>query len=595
MALAMVWKYSPDPWLAEPPDPDSLLRLVQVRDLMAGQAWSDPVQYRLGGDGGLAMHWSRLVDAPIAAVVATGGEPLAMFAWPLALYLVFIVLALALARRLGGSAAILPAAAVAALNVDIITHFIPGRLDHHNVQLVLLLVLVAGLVGDGRGRSGGVVAGLALAAMLAVGMEALPFALTTGAVLTLTWAFGGRDSDAGDNAGADAGARDSEARMAAFGVTFAVALAVLYTVAVPAGGAGYCDAYSAAYLAAGILGGLGITGLALVAARAGATVRLTGLAAVGAVIIAVTALFFPACLAGPMGNVSAELKAEWLDTVAEAQPLWSFAAVFPEEAFATFAAPVLATIVACRRAAGTAASRNRRPWVCMAVFLLAALLLSIYQYRGSPFLNALSIPVLAVWIAEWRRRVEERITGQGRALAVLMVWLAGLQVFDLALGEALAAIAAGAPPASVSGNRVERPEIGLADPGATAAERECIDPKSADALASLPRGRVLAPLFYGSTLLAISEHSALAGPYHRAAVPILDTMRATGGTVPDARAVVDRHAIDYIVVCPTSREALLVYQEQPSGFIAGLMLGRRVPWLEPVAVEKTYLHVYRVR
>src|SRR5882724_5758258 len=50
-------------------DNDSLLRLVEIRDLIGGQAWFDLHQYRMGPPGGFVMHWSRLVDAPIAAVI----------------------------------------------------------------------------------------------------------------------------------------------------------------------------------------------------------------------------------------------------------------------------------------------------------------------------------------------------------------------------------------------------------------------------------------------------------------------------------------------------------------------------------------------
>ena len=55
--------------LAGTADNDSLLRLVEVRDLIAGQSWFDLHQYRMGTVGGLLMHWSRLVDAPIAAII----------------------------------------------------------------------------------------------------------------------------------------------------------------------------------------------------------------------------------------------------------------------------------------------------------------------------------------------------------------------------------------------------------------------------------------------------------------------------------------------------------------------------------------------
>ena len=73
-------------------DNDSLLRLVQIRDLIGGQGWFDLHQYRMGPEGGFVMHWSRLVDAPIAAIMlgvaaVTGsmalGETVALIAWPL--------------------------------------------------------------------------------------------------------------------------------------------------------------------------------------------------------------------------------------------------------------------------------------------------------------------------------------------------------------------------------------------------------------------------------------------------------------------------------------------------------------------------------
>jgi len=50
-------------------DDDDVMRLVEVRDLLAGQSWFDLTQYRLGLDGGTLMHWSRLIDLPIAVLI----------------------------------------------------------------------------------------------------------------------------------------------------------------------------------------------------------------------------------------------------------------------------------------------------------------------------------------------------------------------------------------------------------------------------------------------------------------------------------------------------------------------------------------------
>jgi hypothetical protein len=47
---------------------DDAMRLVEVRDLIAGQGWFDLVEHRLDPPG-IAMHWSRLIDAPLAGLI----------------------------------------------------------------------------------------------------------------------------------------------------------------------------------------------------------------------------------------------------------------------------------------------------------------------------------------------------------------------------------------------------------------------------------------------------------------------------------------------------------------------------------------------
>jgi hypothetical protein len=54
-------------------DTDDNLRMMQVRDLMRGQDWYDLRQYRLNPPFGADIHWSRLVDLPIAGHQARAG------------------------------------------------------------------------------------------------------------------------------------------------------------------------------------------------------------------------------------------------------------------------------------------------------------------------------------------------------------------------------------------------------------------------------------------------------------------------------------------------------------------------------------------
>src|SRR5262245_65424006 len=47
-------------------DTDDNMRMMQVRGLLHGQGWFDLAQHRLAGSN---IHWSRLVDLPIAGLI----------------------------------------------------------------------------------------------------------------------------------------------------------------------------------------------------------------------------------------------------------------------------------------------------------------------------------------------------------------------------------------------------------------------------------------------------------------------------------------------------------------------------------------------
>src|SRR3569623_49710 len=58
--MGLAWRYV---------DPDDVMRLVQVRDLLGGQSWFDLHQYRIDPPHSPLMHWSRIVDAPLAGSI----------------------------------------------------------------------------------------------------------------------------------------------------------------------------------------------------------------------------------------------------------------------------------------------------------------------------------------------------------------------------------------------------------------------------------------------------------------------------------------------------------------------------------------------
>ena len=238
-------------------DNDSLLRLVEVRDLIGGQGWFDLHQYRMGPPGGFVMHWSRLVDAPIAAIVLAvsavsgklaTGEAAALMVWPTLLMAAALTFMLRIVRAVGDDWALLPALIICAAALHFGGVFAPGDIDHHNFQLTLTLAAMTALI-TGRSYVAGIAAGAACAAMLAVGMETLPYVAVAGLTASATYLLGGRPA---------------AAKAAGFGIGLAGGGLFAFMATVPAGSwlAPQCDAYSLPQFAVAVMSGLGLAAAA---------------------------------------------------------------------------------------------------------------------------------------------------------------------------------------------------------------------------------------------------------------------------------------------------------------------------------------------
>jgi uncharacterized membrane protein len=177
-------------------DTDDAMRLVEVRDLLGGQGWYDLHQYRFDPPSELPMHLSRLIDLPIAILVrlaevfvsAGTAEKVAMYLWPTLVLIAALVAVARIARRFGGDWVALPALYLFVTCPPVLGQFVPGRIDHHNVQMTLTLWLVAALCEAPSARRG-FAAGLTTVAMMAVGMETMPYLVFGAAALALGWAF----------------------------------------------------------------------------------------------------------------------------------------------------------------------------------------------------------------------------------------------------------------------------------------------------------------------------------------------------------------------------------------------------------------------
>src|SRR6476659_6267889 len=96
-------------------DTDDNMRMMQVRGLLSGQGWFDLRQYRMNPPYGANIHWSRLVDLPLAGLILSlrpflggaGAERWAVAIAPMIPYLLLLFSLGLTARRLLGPTAYL--------------------------------------------------------------------------------------------------------------------------------------------------------------------------------------------------------------------------------------------------------------------------------------------------------------------------------------------------------------------------------------------------------------------------------------------------------------------------------------------------------
>ncbi|MEO0799244.1 MAG: hypothetical protein AAFY53_08575, partial [Pseudomonadota bacterium] len=166
-------------------DTDDATRLLQVRALLDGAGWYNTVLPQLGIPEPVTSHWSRLVDLPQAALLfffelfvdGRTADTLLRAIWPLPFLFAMMAIAAGEAGRRGGRLAFAMCLFLGATSGYATFQFMPGRIDHHNIQILgvaggLLLMFRALLM-----RRGGYAAGALMGTALAVGFEAMPLVM----------------------------------------------------------------------------------------------------------------------------------------------------------------------------------------------------------------------------------------------------------------------------------------------------------------------------------------------------------------------------------------------------------------------------------
>ena len=168
---------------------DDIMRLLTVRDWIAGQGWYDVTQYRLLPPEGVPLHWSRYIDVGIAAVIVPLSfffpmelaEQIGVGIWP-TLIMIITVLAIGFGtqRVFGRIPACFAVLCVTFWPLTADLHSAAGNLDHHNVQLLMMVLLAFAVIWPNRPVAAGFVGGFAAAFSLAIGLESLPFIVGAG-------------------------------------------------------------------------------------------------------------------------------------------------------------------------------------------------------------------------------------------------------------------------------------------------------------------------------------------------------------------------------------------------------------------------------
>jgi hypothetical protein len=541
-------------------DTDDAMRLVQMRAWLDGQGWFDLHQARVQPPLGFDSHWSRLIDAGLAGLLLlfrqftdpASAERLMRAVWPLIWLFPTMGGMAAIAWRLAGREAAVVALVLAMLGTPAYQQFIPGRIDHHNVQIALTLLTVAATVWSDRLRFAAPLAGLLSGLALAIGLESLPYLVVCAGALGLRYVLD---------------------RRAAWPLQAYVLARVASTLAgffVSVGPDRWthraCDT-----IAINLVVPIVVAAIALMIAGLAKQERRASRFALIGFIGAVTLTYEPRCLAGPFAMVDPSIWSIWLADVRELQPLITMLQKNPLTAagIATFpAAALIAALVLAREHE----LRADFGFVTAAAALLSAAAVTLAAIRGFSYAMWLGMPLVAL--------LALRLFAALKLRTVAARLVAGLMLSPMALSGAAITIA----DAAGLDDREDftRPE-----------SKACFKTANYAALAALPPGLVVTDVSYGPFLLALTPHSVMAAPYHLLSTGIIEAHRALASPPDQARAVLARTHATYVMICGPRPPAGLAEPARGASLWGRLQAGVVPDWLERVTPSVAHGRVTR--
>ena len=538
-------------------DTDDNMRIMQVRAWLHGQGWYDLRQYRMNPPFGANIHWSRLVDLPLAGLIlglrpilgGAGAERWAVAIAPLLPYLLLLFSLGLTARRLLGLTAYPLAFAILLFAGSNNGMFSPERIDHHGWQLALLGLSISSIADPKRVR-GGLVLGISTALSLAIGLEMLIYLALAGVAMVLFWVDDLEERE----------------RLRAYSVSLGGATALCFLIfASNDNWYAVCDALSPVWLSDALVASALMLVLAWVS-PAGWKHRLGLALAAGVIIAAFHALTWPHCVQRPEG-VSPEVERLWLSHVQEARPFYMHGWR-------------IATLIAALPVTGMVGwglltwwrwgdrDLRRRVMGAAAPGLVAALLL-LWQTRTGPAAQMMAVVGSAalIWIL---------LPKTWKSPNFLAVVLGSFLVVTIG-GSMIVPIVVGFIPEAKPSKR---------DIAIGRANRLCGTLWGLRPVALQPMGRVMTFVDLGPRLITVTHHDTVVGPYHRNGQQIADVMNFWRGTADQAHALAIKYRSNYVLTCPNSSTTTIFEAETPRGFYVQLRRGQVPSWLVPVQLPK---------
>lgn len=548
------------------PDTDDNMRMAQVRALLNGQGWYDLRQYKLNPPAGFNIHWSRIVDLPIAAIELIvrpfasnfAAEKIAAAIAPmLPLWVAMIGMGLAVRRLIAPKSFAVAAGLILCCQTAMLM-FSPLRVDHHGWQLAMLVLTIAGLA-DRDTLRGGLTMGLSSAVSLAIGLELMPFLVIAGAASVLRWVWDTQEA----------------ARLRGYALSLAGGCALGYAAFTSYDSSvARCDVLSPVWLSTMVAAGLLAFGLS--AFKASDTRVRLGAATVGGLVLAVAfALVWPQCLGRPE-QISPELATKWFNNIREAKPLYTQ----PWTVFVSVVALPVVGVIGSFWAAWNARAQGRfGAWAPVALVALVSLLLVLWQTRQGPAAQLMAVPGATVLIWHFLPKLRDSGSVLVRTLGVV----AAVLVIS-GLGVPLVVAQFPSPPVSARSQAIGK------------ANARCTTLPTLAPIARMPATTIFTFVDLGPRLINVTPQKAVAGPYHRNGDAILDVHHAFDGTPENARAIMLKHGATLLMTCPNMSESTNYRARSPKGFYSRLATGEKFAWLTPVVLPKNSpLLLWRIR